>query len=322
MYLGVKQATLAGQGRQDIPPAAIPAREGNVTSPSLQNRSLTARNWESMTDDYRVVNRANWDERVSLHAEAPEYALGRYLDDANYISDVVRFDLPLLGNVRGVEAVHLQCHLGTDTLSLHRLGARMSGLDFSAPALERARDLAHRTGADIDYREAELYDAVAVFGGSAFDLVFTGVGALCWIPDINRWAGVVRDLLRPNGRLFLREAHPVLWAVDDPRPDGLLALEFPYFERPEPMVWEESGTYAGEERTLANRRTLAWNHGLGEIVDAVIGAGLAPTRLVEHLSLPWNALPGQMMRLDTGEWQLIDRPERMPHSYTLVAQQR
>ena len=130
----------------------------------------------------------------------------------------------------GLDAVHLQCHIGTDTLSLARLGASMCGLDFSAPALDVARRLAADCGERIEYTRAEVYDAVDALGAERFDLVYTGIGALCWLPDVGRWAATVAGLLRRGGRLFLREGHPMLWTLRDPRPDGLLVIEYPYFE--------------------------------------------------------------------------------------------
>lgn len=167
--------------------------------------------------------------------------------------------------------------------------------------------------------EADVYDAPGVLGTGSFDFVFTGVGALCWLPSVRRWAGAVSALLRPGGRLFVREGHPVLWSLDDPRADGLLSIEFPYFERTEPMVWDEPGTYVETDVTLTHTRTHQWNHGLGEVIASVLAAGMEVTGLVEHQSVPWEALPGQMTLLGNGEWQLSDRPWRVPHSYTLQA---
>ena len=270
-----------------------------------------------MTDWYEL-NRQNWDERAVPHAESTKYAFERFVAEPDFLSDVVRFDLPRLGDLTGLRGVHLQCHIGTDTLSLHRLGARMTGLDFSGPALEQARTLARRAGAEIDYVQAALYDAPSVLPAGAFDLVFTGIGALCWLPDVRRWAEVVAGLLRPGGLLFLREGHPALWAVDESRED-VLTLAYPYYETPEPLVFDEPGTYVDTEYVFTNTRSASWNHGLGEIVTALLDAGLRLTMLVEHDSVPWDALPNQMEQLPGGEYRLRDRPERLPHSYTLRA---
>jgi SAM-dependent methyltransferase len=235
---------------------------------------------------------------------------------------VVRFDLPLLGEVTGLRGVHLQCHIGTDTLSLARLGARMSGLDFSPASLDQARRLAAAVGEDIDYHLADVYAAADTFERGSFDLVYTGIGALCWLPRMADWAAVVATLLKPGGRLFIREGHPVLWALGEPRPDDALALEFPYFERVEPEVWDEPSSYIEGNVQLTETVTHQWNHGLGDIVGSLLAAGMELTSLVEHQSVPWDALPGQMTQLVNGEWQLSDRPWRLPHSYTLQAVRR
>lgn len=272
-----------------------------------------------MPGDYRAINRSNWDERAPAHASSPDYAVARFLEDPSFISRVVRFDLPLLGEVRGQRGVHLQCHIGTDTISLARLGAHMSGLDFSGAALEQARRLALQTGAAVELVQADVYDAVEALGAGRFDLVYTGIGAVCWLPDIDRWAAVVAELLAPGGRLFMREGHPMLWTLEDSRPDGLLVVEHPYFEREEPSVFSAGGTYVQTDAVFQENTTHEWNHGLGEIVTALLARGLRLTGLAEHDSVPWDALPGQMERLGSGEFRLAERPWRLPHSYTLRA---
>jgi SAM-dependent methyltransferase len=276
----------------------------------------------SAMEDYQTLNRASWDERAPAHAASPDYAVEEFATDPAFLSHVVRFDRPLLGDIAGLRGVHLQCHIGTDTISLARLGASMTGLDFSPAALEQARSLAERTADDARFVEADVYDAVGVLGAAAFDLVFTGIGALCWLPSIRRWAGVVAGLLRPGGRLFIREGHPMLWTLEDTREDSLLVIEYPYFERTEPQVWDEGGTYVQTDVAFTHNRTHEWNHGLGEIVTALLDAGLELTGLTEHDSVPWEALPGKMEQDGNGEWRLADRPWRLAHSYTLQAIRR
>jgi 2-polyprenyl-3-methyl-5-hydroxy-6-metoxy-1,4-benzoquinol methylase len=271
--------------------------------------------------EYVDVNRANWDERAPAHAASPDYAVDRF-DDPAFLSDVVRFDQPRLGDVAGLEGVHLQCHIGTDTVSLARLGAHMTGLDFSAPAIEEARRIAARAGADIAFVQSELYDAPQVLKRESFDLVYTGIGALCWLPSVDRWADVVSELLRPGGRVFVREGHPVLWATADEMPEGRLVLDHPYFEVLDGTRFVAAGTYVATDVAFAHNTTIEWNHGLGEIVTALFDHGLDLTMLVEHDSVPWDALPGHMAEIGGGEYRLIDRPERLPHSYTLSAVKR
>jgi SAM-dependent methyltransferase len=273
-------------------------------------------------EDYAELNRASWDERAPAHAASRDYAVEQFASDPGHLSEVVRFDRPRLGDIGGLRGVHLQCHIGTDTVSLARLGADMTGLDFSPASLAEARRIAGLAGAEVRFVDAQVYDAAGALGPEPFDLVYTGIGALCWLPDIARWARVVASLLRPGGRLFIREGHPMLWALDDARPDGLLAVEYPYFEREEPLVFDDGGTYVETDVVFTHNRTHEWNHGLGEIMTALMSAGMDLTGLVEHDSVPWDALPGQMERIGGGEWRLADRPWRLPHTYTLQAVRR
>ncbi|BCJ55501.1 methyltransferase [Actinoplanes sp. NBRC 14428] len=269
--------------------------------------------------DYRDVNRANWDERAPVHAASAGYDLAAFARDPAHLSDTVTFDRPLLGDLGGLRGIHLQCHIGTDTVSLARLGASMTGLDFSPASLAEARKLSESAGNPVDFVESDVYGAPGVLGNGAFDLVYTGIGAIGWLPDIRRWARVVATLLKPGGRLFIREGHPVLWSLQDGRDDDLLVLEYPYFEHEEPLIFNEEGTYVEADHTFVHTTTHSWNHGLGEIVTALLEAGMTITGLVEHDSVPWEALPGVMTRLPGGEWQVKDRPRRVPHTYTLQA---
>lgn len=219
----------------------------------------------------------------------------------------MQFDRPLLGDITGLHCVHLQCHIGTDTLSLARLGAAsVTGLDFSAASLAEARKLANATsgrgGERLKFVEASVYDGLKVLPRGSFDLVFTGIGALCWIPSIRDWAEVVSGLLKPGGRLFIREGHPVLWTIDDKQRDDGLAIEFPYFERDEPTGFDDAGTYVEtDNHKFTSTKTAEFNHGLGEIIQALLDQGMRISGLTEHQSVPWLAVPGQMTADDRGE---------------------
>jgi SAM-dependent methyltransferase len=272
--------------------------------------------------DHSGRNRAYWDERAIAHAASNGYGFERFERferDPSYLSGAVRFDLPRLGDVAGLRGVHLQCHIGTDTVSLARLGAQMTGLDFSPASLTEARRLAALAGAAVEFVEADVVAAPDVLGEAGFDLVYTGMGALCWLPSIRRWAAAVSRLLRPGGRLFLREAHPVLWALADDAADERLVLEHPYFELEDPVVWDSPETYVDTDATFALTASAEWNHGIGEILSALLADGLQITRFDEHDSVPWDALAGKMEELAGGEWRLRERPWRLPHSYTLEA---
>ena len=269
--------------------------------------------------DSSEVNRLNWDERAPAHAASPGYHVKRFVEDPEFLSYVVQFDIPRLGDISGLRGIHLQCHIGTDTVSLARLGARMTGLDFSPAALTEARRIAKLAGSDVDFVEAHVDEAVSVLGASSFDLVYTGIGALCWLPDIRRWARTVSDLLRPGGRLFIREGHPVLWSLDEQRDDQLLVVTYPYFETLEPLAVEEEGTYVDTDVVFAHNTTHTWNHGLGEIIGALIEADMKLISFDEHRSVPWEAMPGHMSCDERGEWRMTIHPERIPLTYTLQA---
>lgn len=280
--------------------------------------SKTAGNSGIIDSHYYRDNLAAWDERAPAHARADGYKVRSFHEDPAYLSDVVSFDIPLLGDVSGLEGVHLQCHIGTDTVSLSRRGAHMTGLDFSGESIAQARALAQETGADIDFVQSDVYAAVGALGRERFDFVFTGVGALCWLPDVRRWAQVVHDLLRPGGFLFIREGHPMLWAMDESVDDELVA-GYPYFEVPAPVTDEHDGSYLPVDTTFRADVSHSWNHGIGETVMALIDTGMVLDLLVEHDSCPWEALPGKMAEGDDGEWRLLEHPERLPLTYTLKA---
>jgi SAM-dependent methyltransferase len=268
--------------------------------------------------DYLDVNRANWDDRAPAHAASPGYPVGKLASDPSFLSPVVAFDRPLLGSLTSQRGIHLQCHIGTDTVSLSRLGADMTGLDFSEKSLQEARRVAQLAAADVRFVQSNVYDAVAA-AGTGYDFVYTGIGALCWLPDVARWARTVSALLRPGGRLFIREGHPMLWTLDDSATGDELIIKYPYFEREEPLTFDYPGTYVETEVEFAHNTTHEWNHGIGEIVTAVLDAGMTLTGLVEHQTVPWEALPGRMHRVGNGEWQLNDAPDRLPVTYTLQA---
>ena len=271
-------------------------------------------------DEQRNANLANWEDRVPIHTGPNGYELAAF-DDPEHLSRVVQFDRPRLGDLAGLDVVHLQCHIGTDTVSLDRIGARsVVGYDFSPRAIAAARDLAARAVSNATFIEGELYDAVDALGAHRFDVVFTGIGALNWLPDINGWAVVVAGLLRPGGRLHLREGHPMLWAADEERRDGVVAISYPVFGITGGTRVDVDTSYEGDGTTLDHPTTYQWNWSISEVVTALLAAGLRLDLLIEHTTVPWNALDGLTHEVPPlGEWELIDRPERLACSYTLQA---
>lgn len=252
---------------------------------------------------------------MPVHAASRTYDLHGLASDPQRLSGVVEYDRPWLGDLTGLDVVHLQCHIGTDTLSLARLGGRVTGVDFSPSALAVARDLATDGGARVRFVESELYSVPEVLGAD-FDLVYTGVGALNWLPDIAAWAKVVAALLRPGGRLYVRDGHPMLSTLYDGIDDDVLRVTLPYFEGA-PQRWESEITYT-DGPAVTSPEQYEWNHGLGEIVQAVIDAGLRVTALREHTECEWQALP-QTVEGPDGKYRLPEGAERLPLMFTLEA---
>jgi SAM-dependent methyltransferase len=273
-------------------------------------------------DPHRQANQHNWNDRVPVHAASTTYDLEGMVDDPDRLSGVVDFDRHAIGDVTGLRLVHLQCHIGSDTLSWARLGADVTGYDFSAPALAVARDLAARAGIPAEFVEGELYDAPTKLPNAAFDVVYTGTGALNWLPDVRRWADVVTTLLAPGGRLLIREGHPMLWALDHDRTDDQLVVATPYFETVDPLRWDDPGTYTDNSADvpLDHTTTYEWNHGIGEILTAVLEAGLVIEQFREHRELEWQAWGVFEPAGDTGRYVLpAHLRDRVPLMYTLVA---
>lgn len=230
----------------------------------------------------RAANLARWDEAAPLHAASPLYDLEGFRAGRD---DIRPFEVAELGPVVDLDLVHLQCHLGTDTLSWARHGARVVGLDFSPRAIGIARALATECGLAAEFVCADVYDAPGVLGQRRFDIVYTGIGALGWLPDLGPWAQVVAELLRPGGVLYLVEIHPiVIGVVDDGRTISQDILDAQYVGYEEP-----GGTYAAPDATFANTVSYERAHALSEVVTAVLDAGLGLELFHEqsYTNAPW-----------------------------------
>ncbi|WP_157246157.1 class I SAM-dependent methyltransferase [Nonomuraea typhae] len=223
--------------------------------------------------DYLTVNRANWNERVPIHLASDFYDVPAFKSGRDAIRG---FELAEVGEVSGRDLVHLQCHFGLDTLSWARHGARVTGLDFSDTAIEAARALAAETGIPARFEAGDVYGAPVTLG-QTYDIVYTGIGALVWLPDLTRWAETVRALLRPGGFLYLAEFHPFADILDD---ETGSKVTHDYFHAG-PQIWDDPHSYTGEG-TVSSSTSVQFQHGLGEVVTAVAGAGLRVEFLHEH----------------------------------------
>lgn len=236
-------------------------------------------------EDYYKVNKARWNELVKIHAQTDEYDLEGFLSGKNSLHEL---ETELLGDVKNKKLLHLQCHFGLDTISWARLGADVTGVDFSEEAIELAEELALRTGVDAEFICSNLYDLPGKIGFT-YDIVFTSYGVLCWLHDIDRWGEVISHFLRRGGIFLLVESHPFMWVFDD-EDDGL-KVKYSYWHSEEPLSWEEDGTYADETAKVTNRKSFEWQHTVSDILNSLIKAGLSILEVGEYPELVWKYLP-------------------------------
>jgi SAM-dependent methyltransferase len=266
-------------------------------------------------DDWREANRARWDERVAIHTLSDFYDQAGFRDSRDVIRD---FEAAEVGDVTGRSLLHLQCHFGQDTLSwAHRGATRVVGLDFSERATETARELAAELGYGPDrasFVTADVYDAVEAVPDTSYDIVYTGIGALNWLPDLGRWAATAASLVAPGGFLYLAEFHPLCDALDEGTGSR---ITHDYF-RHDAWVDETSGTYTDIDAPTVHNRSVEWTHTLGDVVTALAAAGLRIDFLHEHDVTLFQRF-ADLRRGADGYYRLpADRP-RIPLMYSLKA---
>ena len=263
-------------------------------------------------------NQRLWDAWTAVHAA------GQFYDVAGFRQGGVRvrpYEIATLGDVTDKTLLHLQCHFGLDTLSWARLGAIVTGIDFSPAAIRLARELAADIGfPDARFVESNVYQ-LPLRLGEEYDIVYTSRGVLGWLPDIRGWARVVARFVKPGGRFYITEIHPVLQVFEN---EGVspreLRLQYPYWEHGDPLVFDVHGSYADPAADLgAEYKEHGWDHGLGEIVSALIDAGLRLERLEEYPFLDWSADFLVESEPGSGQWLLPEGPGELPLMFALLA---
>jgi SAM-dependent methyltransferase len=265
-----------------------------------------------------AANQRLWDAWTAVHAAGEFYDLAGFREGGIRIRP---YEIAALGDVTGKSLLHLQCHFGLDTLSWARLGAIVTGVDFSPAAIRLARELAADIGiTDARFIESNVYQ-LPVRLADAFDIVYTSRGVLGWLPDIRGWARVVARFVRPGGRFYISEAHPVIQVFES---EGVgpreLRLQYPYWEHGDPLIFDVHGSYADRDAELGAEHTEhGWDHGLGEIVSALIDAGLRIDRLEEQPFLEWPADFLVEREPGSGVYVLPDGPGELPLMFSLLA---
>lgn len=266
-------------------------------------------------DPHIAANRATWDERVPIHLRNSTgfYGIDRFKAGGCTLHALERAEV---GPVDGKRLLHLQCHFGLDTLSWARLGAKATGLDFSAPAIAAARELAREAGIDAAFVVSDVYAARDAVAG-VFDVVFTSWGALCWLADMARWARVAASCLAPGGMLYVVDAHSALMQCER-EGDRLVHCYDWRTPAQRPESFDDATTYTGDETPLKAGRTYEWFHPPATVAQAMIDAGLTIELIHEHEVLPWPAFPF-MREAEGGFYRLPDEHPKLPLSFSVRA---
>lgn len=266
--------------------------------------------FDRATADQMKANARNWDARTPVHVASEFYTS----KDGSYWFAPCEWDD--LGPLDGRDVVHLQSHLGTETVEFARRGARAVGLDFSAESVRAAREIA--AGTDVEYVQANVYDAVTALNRK-FDIVYTGKGALCYLPDMPRWARVIADLLRPGGFVYIVEFHPLLNSLGTlPNSGPELVLANDYLAGRGVEERDATWTYTDGPALTGDAVSYEWRHGIGETVTSLVGAGLRIDLLREIEELPWRRFD-DMVATEYGWWRLPDSRPRIPLLFAVKA---
>ncbi len=258
--------------------------------------------------DYIAKNRESWNRRVDAHIQSAFYDNERFLQGKSTLNSI---ELGLLGDVRGKTILHLQCHFGQDSISLARMGAAVTAVDLSDKAVEKGRLFANQTGADVTFICCDIYDLPNHLD-KQFDVVFTSYGTIGWLPDLDKWGAVIARFLVPNGKFVFAEFHPVVWMFDD----DFTGITYPYSST-EAFVEKQTGTYADREAPIA-LEYVSWNHGIGDVLSALIGNGLEVTSFEEFDYSPYNCFK-HTEEYEPGKFRIQPLAGKMPMVYALAA---
>ena len=260
------------------------------------------------SQNYIEINRALWNERTRHHVSSAFYDMEGFMAGNNSLKEI---ELALLGDLEGKSVLHLQCHFGQDSLSLSRMGAKVTGVDLSEAAIEKARDINKDLGLDAAFIISDLYETPAKLD-KQFDIVFTSYGTIGWLPDMKKWAEVIAHFLKPGGKLVFAEFHPAVWMFDN----EFTYVQYPYFNK-EVIIEQEEGTYTDANAKI-NLESVGWNHDLGEVIQSLINAGLTIQHFGEYDYSPYDCLKN-MIEISPGKYVIKGMEGKLPLVYSLVA---
>lgn len=255
-------------------------------------------------DKYVKSNQQLWDQRATVHVKSEFYDVAGFRAGKSSLNPIELDEIA--GEVAGKDLLHLQCHFGMDTLSLARLGANATGVDFSGEAIKAARQLNEDLGMSCEFIQSDIMDLKEALSGQ-FDIVYTSYGVLCWLPDLKRWAETIAHFLRPGGTFYIVEMHPFGYVFDDEIEEPVLRAHYPYFYDSEPLKFEPEASYADPDARI-DHPSYEWQHSLGFIISSLIEAGLR----IEYLHEFDYTVYRQFPFLVQGENQIYALPEGIP----------
>lgn len=259
-------------------------------------------------NEYFEANRQLWNQRTMAHRDSAFYNRAGFLNGARVLTPI---ELGELGDVAGQSLLHLQCHFGMDSLDLARLGARVTGVDLSDEAIREARQLSEESGVEARFVCCNIYDLEQHLD-ETFDQVFTSYGTIGWLPDLDKWAGLIARYLKPGGLFYIAEFHPVLWMFDD----DFTRIQYSYENR-EIIITENQGTYTDRNASITGKE-YSWNHSISEVLNALIRAGLRLEMFNEHMFSPYNCFRN-MAETAPGKWEIKGMEGKLPMVYSIRA---
>jgi 2-polyprenyl-3-methyl-5-hydroxy-6-metoxy-1,4-benzoquinol methylase len=258
--------------------------------------------------NYLDINRKAWNNKIDAHLKSEFYDLDGFLKGKSSLN---QFELALLGDIRGKTILHLQCHFGQDSISLSRLGAIVTGVDLSDKAIETAREIAKDTQSNTTFICCNIYDLPKHLN-ETFDIVFTSYGTIGWLPDLNKWAEIVSQFLKPNGQFVFVEFHPVVWMFDD----NFEKIDYKYFNSGA-ILETESGTYADKNAEITQSYVM-WNHGISEVLNNLIKHGLEIKSLDEYDYSPYNCF-NKTIEFEPKKYRIEHLDDKIPMVYSIHA---
>ena len=261
--------------------------------------------------NYIAVNKASWNKRTVSHLKSDFYDVEGFLNGQSSLNDI---ELNLLGDVKGKNILHLQCHFGQDTISLGRLGANATGVDLSDIAIESARKLSKEASIDATFICCDIYDLPNCLN-KQFDIVFTSYGTIGWLPDIAKWAKIVSKYLKPKGKFVFVEFHPVVWMFDD----DFKEIKYKY-AKSDAIIEMESGTYADKKAEI-NQECITWNHGISEVVNSLITNNIEINALNEYDYSPYDCFNGTQ-EFEPKKFRIQKMGNKLPMVYAIVGQNK